>query len=1197
MNRITLSVIFYLFLFPEMLFAQKGKNGQLTVSSGIIVNEYTTLSANAAAGSFTITVANSNLNLHGRFSSPLSAGDLLMIIQMQGASINGRPDSADPAVSIPNDSSWGAIVNYNNCGNYEFREVSSVPNDTTVILTCALANNYTDSGKVQVVRTPRYSSLTINDGGVITCDPWDSADGGIVAIEDSGNTIIDSGGSINANALGFRGGQLTNMGYTNNIVDFTSSTCCNVGALKGEGIAGYKSDYNKFGGMFCRGAAANAGGGGNSTNDGGGGGSNGGIPADWINGDGNPDISNPNYITAWNLEYTWFSTFVSSGGGRGGYTWSLTSSDPLTTPPGDAVWGDDSRRSVGGLGGRPLDYSTGKLFFGGGGGAGQENNSDGGAGGNGGGMIYLISYGTVSGNGLVISNGHNGGADSLYPGDGPGGAGGGGTIVINSTGNISGITLEANGGTGGNQDKPIEDEAEGPGGGGGGGYIATTNSITEQVNAGANGITISYPTFPADGATKGSVGTIFDSLTNFIIIANDDTICRDTSVTLYASLLGTVPNGTTIEWFDSATGGTLLGTGSTYITPVLTTTTTFYVTTCPGNYRQAVTVLVGTSINMRISSVPDSICSGYYATLTVYGGISYIWNTGATTSSIRVNPLTTTWYSAKINGVCDSAKDSVTVTVVPILAPVITGTPSKCLGENDTLTASGGLTYLWNDGNTTNTYITGNINADSIISVIVFNSLGCPDTASFTINVVSLSAFITSSKDSTCSGDTVKLSGSGGVTYLWSNLSISSTIIVSPAIQTTYTLYTSNGACKDSATATIGIIKPVTATISSGTDSVCPGTADVISLNVSGGTGTYLWSNGATSSSIMVNDTITTTYTATVSGTCNSVKDTITVKVVPLSKPLINGRVSVCIGEQDTLTVTGGQKFFWSNGSSSNTYITGAIESDSNIYAVAYNSLNCPDSSKFAITLSPSPTVTVTSTTGCKNSSVIILANANGNGPFTYSWSPGGQTGDSITVIDTIHTYTVSVYNGCTSTSTVTVTPDIPDLFVCCNGTIISGDDTILVASGLISYTWIPVSSVTCLTPSCDSVKVSPTVTTTYTVSGQDIFGCDTETMITVNVEVTCLNFTIPNVFTPNFSGQNEKDNIFYIKNSYVDSWSILIYDRWGKEMYNSVNPNSYWSGVTENGDKAPDGVYYYIINASCQGITYKKDGFVQLIR
>ena len=178
--------------------------------------------------------------------------------------------------------------------------------------------------------------------------------------------------------------------------------------------------------------------------------------------------------------------------------------------------------------------------------------------------------------------------------------------------------------------------------------------------------------------------------------------------------------------------------------------------------------------------------------------------------------------------------------------------------------------------------------------------------------------------------------------------------------------------------------------------------------------------------------------------------------------------------------------------------------------------------------------------------------------------------------------------------------PDIPVIAACCDKLILLGDDTIIMASGAISYQWSP--AVKCLNPPlCDSVQVSPTVTTTYTVTGTDSLGCQSERLVTISVEIPCFNFIVPNVFTPDFPGTGGANggynNVFYMQTANVDGWSITIYDRWGKEMFKSTNPTDYWNGNTESGGKAPDGVYYYIITAICQNTTYKKDGFLQLIR
>ena len=73
---------------------QKGKHGSYTQSGTTIVNEFTTLSSDAAAASTLITVANSSLNSNSYtwFSGNLEAGDLVLIIQMQGADIEGAPE-------------------------------------------------------------------------------------------------------------------------------------------------------------------------------------------------------------------------------------------------------------------------------------------------------------------------------------------------------------------------------------------------------------------------------------------------------------------------------------------------------------------------------------------------------------------------------------------------------------------------------------------------------------------------------------------------------------------------------------------------------------------------------------------------------------------------------------------------------------------------------------------------------------------------------------------------------------------------------------------------------------------------------------------------------------------------------------------------------------------------------------------------
>src|SRR5688500_13995075 len=67
--------------------ALTGKDGKVTIPAGNnVVNQYTSLIADAAAGATSIQVA-SRAALNSPAHGVLAAGDLLLIIQMQGATI------------------------------------------------------------------------------------------------------------------------------------------------------------------------------------------------------------------------------------------------------------------------------------------------------------------------------------------------------------------------------------------------------------------------------------------------------------------------------------------------------------------------------------------------------------------------------------------------------------------------------------------------------------------------------------------------------------------------------------------------------------------------------------------------------------------------------------------------------------------------------------------------------------------------------------------------------------------------------------------------------------------------------------------------------------------------------------------------------------------------------------------------------
>lgn len=1132
----------YLFLALAFAFisvyGQRSKNGARTITAlNTVVNEYTSLTANASAGTTTISVAASSLNANGRFTSGLSAGDLIMIIQLQGATINGTPSGS---IGSPNDSTWGAVTAYNNAGKYEFAQVNSVPSSTSITIDCGLANDYTSAGKVVVVRVPRYSSLTVNTGASLTCDAWNGTIGGIVAIEVNGNTTVNGTGQITATGKGFRGGQLTGNDTFYNLFNFATIST-DGGGEKGEGIAGYKTDYNAFGGSIGRGAPANGGGGGNGWNAGGAGGANGGDLSIY-NGRGNPDLTTGTWAQAWNLESGSFSTNVSSGGGRGGYSASSSNQNALTVAPGNSAWGGDYRTKYGGRGGRPLDYSTGRLFLGGGGGAGDQDNGFGGVGGAGGGLIYLLGYGTVSGTGSIVSNGDNGvqatgtpANNSSFAGqDGAGGGGAGGTIILNSTGTLSGVTLNANGGNGGNQNIVkgsfvfTVNGAEGPGGGGSGGYIAVSNTgLTQTVNGGANGTTNSngLTEFIPNGATRGGAGTMNQSVSNYTITASNVTICSGATATLTSTITGTAPAGSVVTWYAAETGGTALGTGTTFTTPALTSTTTYYVGTCPGTYRSPVVVTVTAGLTVNVNPVNSSVCPGGNVTLTATGGTTYTWTpsaslSGTTGASVIAAPSSASTYT--VTGTTGSCSDTAVAIVTINATPTVTVSPSSvslCVGGNANLVAAGANTYTWSPAGglsgTSGATVNAGPGSTTTYTVTGTNTAGCVDTAQAVVIVNSIpTVSITPPATTICSGTTTNLSASGASTYNWSPATglsgtSGSMVSASPSSTITYTVTGTSSGCTDLETVVVTVNPTPSVGVSPSSVSVCAGG----SVNLTGiGATTYTWSPATGLSSTFgstVTSTPSSTITYTVTGTSGSCSDTARAIVTVLPVPSVTvspTNTTICAGSVTTLTASGASTYNWTPTGgltpSTGSVVSASPSSTSTYTVTGTNGSGCIDTAITRVTVTPLPVISVSPSaqTICSGGSAILSA----TGGSTYTWTPSAtlsaSSGASVTATPSVTTtYTVTgTQSGCTSsaTSVISVSAAITIGATSSPDTICQGQTTTLFATGATNYTWSPATGLSGTTGS--SVTATPSSTQTYTVIGTSGTCSDTTTVSVV---------------------------------------------------------------------------------------------------
>ena len=120
-----------------------------------------------------------------------------------------------------------------------------------------------------------------------------------------------------------------------------------------------------------------------------------------------------------------------------------------------------------------------------------------------------------------------------------------------------------------------------------------------------------------------------------------------------------------------------------------------------------------------------------------------------------------------------------------------------------------------------------------------------------------------------------------------------------------------------------------------------------------------------------------------------------------------------------------------------------------------------------------------------------------------------------------------------------------------------------------VSYRWYDGSDMIANT---QSITVTPAQTTTYRVFLTLCNGEEYKDSVTVVVVPY-----IPNAFTPNGDGLNEKFKILGIPYEQITHFNLQIYNRWGQMIYTSNDIREGWDG-TWNGENCPEGVYVWSI-------------------
>ena len=490
---------------------------------------------------------------------------------------------------------------------------------------------------------------------------------------------------------------------------------------------------------------------------------------------------------------------------------------------------------------------------------------------------------------------------------------------------------------------------------------------------------------------------------------NDTTICAGESVTLEAS------GGSDYVW---STGET-----SQSITVNPSTTTNYTVTVSNGQ------ASASDSVQVTVNPLPVAnagnditITEGNSTTLIASGGSTYLWNTGETTSSITVSPSQTTTYTVLVTDNNCSSEATVTVTVegsTPTVTAHAGDDVTICENASTTLTASGGSSYEWSTGETTQS-IEVNPTTTTTYTVLVSDGTSS-DSDSVQVTVNPLPVANAGNDITITEGNSTTLIASGGSTYLWNTGETTSSITVSPSQTTTYTVQVTDNNCSSEASVTVTVI-PFQPNVeaNAGSDvTICENASTT--LTATGGS-IYEWSTGETTQSITVSPSSTTTYTVNVTEGTVTDSDDVTVTVSPLPIIITSDDPTIENGQSTILSASGGTDYLWSTGET--TQSISVNPTYTSIYTVTVTNNGCSVARDVQVNV----VEVVNADAGedveiCADGDENTTATLRATGGLYYQWSTG-ETTQSIRVSPQESTvYEVVVSNGFNSeTDQVNVT-------------------------------------------------------------------------------------------------------------------------------------------------------------------------------
>lgn len=615
--------------------------------------------------------------------------------------------------------------------------------------------------------------------------------------------------------------------------------------------------------------------------------------------------------------------------------------------------------------------------------------------------------------------------------------------------------------------------------------------------------------------------------------ASPDTICYGDSTTLdITGTGGTAPY--TYEWNNG------LGSGQTHVVdPASTTDYTVTVTDASGcTSSGTVSVTVNELPTTNPEAIPNPICGSGNSTLypNPAGGsapYTFLWDNGlGTIEEPTVSPSDSTTYGLTVTDAFGcSTTDQITVTVADVPTVTASASPANiCSGDTTLLSATGSggtppYTFSWDNGLGSGSDHSATPASDTTYTVTITDANGCSATDQISISVVqSPDLELSANPEPLCSSENVLLSasadgGSNPYSYDWNQgLGSGDSHWDTPAATTTYTATVTDGyGCQDIDSITVTVNNLPVLSVDALPNPICEG--ESTDLHASGSDGvppySFQWNSGlGVGPTQTVSPTSDQTYIVTISDDngCTA-EDSISVTVHPTPSLTASATPdTVCPGDSVNLSAlaggtTGPYTYIWNQGlgigQNHTVYPSGDIT-----YGVQVADANgCNAIAQLTVYTWDLPVASPEATPNpiCEGeSSTLSVTGSSGTTPYTYEWSDGLGSGDSHIVSPaSTETYEVSITddNNCSSTSQIDllVNPNPGIDITATPNPLCEGEETTITGTpvgGTAPYTIIFDNGL----GEGDTHIVSPTVSTTYTATITDDFGCTGIDSISVDV-------------------------------------------------------------------------------------------------